>query len=267
MSDERDAGVVGGGEPGAGLDEPATTRRRRSYTAAMESRRVLVIGDGDIGAIVASAAAADGALMAEPDAAKRRAIRPVLWTPVFRGETARARRWASRRQAELFEMELVEPAADEAASAPEGEWPRDTGELVQASITAVKLGCSTVVWPTHSVHAESPDLDDVSRAVDRALLVARLISLDADHHGCPSFRIETPLVDLSDRMLADLVLDMDLPVRLCWWWHAEMSSGGSGEFLRQHDRWTGVLEAVGWRTEARGERLEPGPRHAAPDAR
>ncbi|MCK6476952.1 MAG: hypothetical protein L6Q35_08990 [Phycisphaerales bacterium] len=233
----------------------------------MESRRVLVIGDGDIGAIVASAAAADGALMAEPDAAKRRAIRPVLWTPVFRGETAKARRWASRRQAELFEMELVEPAADEAASAPEGEWPRDTGELVQASIAAVKLGCSTVVWPTHSVHAESPDLDDVSRAVDRALLVARLISLDADHHGCPSFRIETPLVDLSDRMLADLVLDMDLPVRLCWWWHAEMSSGGSGEFLRQHDRWTGVLEAVGWRTEARGERLEPGPRHAAPDAR
>lgn len=225
------------------------------YTVPMsEFSRTLVIGDGDLATIVAASAAADAALLAEPDPARRRELRPVLFVPPLAGATAKARSWAIRRQAELFEMELIESGSSDAASAPQGfaateggEWPSDTRNLVLAGICAIEHACPIVVWPTHSVHAESPDLDDVSRAVDRALLVSRLISLDADHHGQPGFRVETPFVDFSDRQLADLVIDMDLPVRLCWWWHAEMASGGSAEFRHQHDRWTTVLREVGWR--------------------
>ena len=233
------------------------------YTLSMsELSRTLVIGDGDLSTIIAAAAAADAALLAEPDPERRRALRPVMYVPPLFGVSAAARKWALRRQAELFEMELVEASADSRekpqGGTGQGEWPRDTLNLVQASVAAIERGCTQVVWPTHTVHAQSPDLDDVARAVDRALLVARLISLDGDHHGQPGFRIETPLVDLSDRQLADLVIDMDLPVRLCWWWHAEMSQGGAAEFRTHHDRWTAVLREVGWResSEPRGHTVE-----------
>ncbi len=219
--------------------------------------RTLVISDGDLAGILACSAASDAALHAEADAGKRRAIRPVLWIPAFRGPTAEARRWSARRQGELFEMQIVEaPATDEALQAPGsrskagggagGEWPTHTRDVVLASIAAIELGCSTVLWPTHSVHSQSPDLDAVSRAVDRALLISRLISLDAELHGQPRFRIDAPYADLSDRQLADLVIDMDLPVQMCWWWHAERASQQE-EFRAQHERWTTVLREVGWR--------------------
>lgn len=222
------------------------------YTLGMTApRRTLVIGDGGISSILACSAAADAALLAEPDPARRRQIRPVLWVGALQGPTATARRWVSRRQAELFDLELVEEPegapSSLAATVVGGEWPGDTLNLVKASVAAIERGCSSVVWPTHSSHAQAPELDEVSRAVDRALLVGRLIALDADQHGCPGFHIETPTVDLSDRQIADLVLDMDLPVRLCWWWHAEMGRDGVAEFRREHERWVTVLREVGWR--------------------
>lgn len=227
--------------------------------------RMLVVGDGDVASILACAAASDAALIAEPDAEKRRGIRPVLWTPAFSGPTGSARQWAIRRQAELFEMELVESPgisagaaspriaakdlASDIAADPSGEWPAHSRDLIAASIAGIARGCAVVVWPMHSTHTEGPDLDEVSRAVDRALLVSRLIALDADAHGNPSFRVDVPYVDFSDRQLADLVIDMDLPVRLCWWWHAEMASGVDGLFRAQHARWTTVLREVGWRID------------------
>lgn len=209
-----------------------------------------MVGDGGLSSILACSAAADAALLAEPDPEKRRQIRPVLWVSPVPGPTATARRWVSRRQAELFDFELVEepePAQPAPGASTHAEWPWDTLNLVKASVAAVGRGCGSVVWPVHSSQPQSPDLDEVSRAVDRALLVGRLIALDADLHHGPGFHIETPMVDLSDRQIADLVLDMDLPVGLCWWWHAEMGRDGTAEFRREHERWVTVLRDVGWR--------------------
>ncbi len=248
--------------------------------------RTLVVGDGDLASILGCAAASDAALLAQPDPAKRREIRPILWAPPFEGPTAPARQWATRRQAELFEMELVESPptgrpsesraqaasiaahlgaqiADLPSEAVASEWPSHSRDLLHASMTAIARRCSTVLWPIHSTRSEGPDIDQVARAIDRAMLISRLIALDADLHGNPAFRIDAPYIDFSDRQLADLVIDMDLPVRLCWWWHAEMARGSSTEFRAQHDRWTPVLREVGWRIDSQASRERAA---SAPDA-
>ncbi|HRJ50046.1 MAG: hypothetical protein KF787_11525 [Phycisphaeraceae bacterium] len=219
-----------------------------------EFNRTLVVGDGGLASILACAAAADASLLAEPDAGQRQAIRPILWVPAWAGHTAPARRWAVQRQAEFFEMELVEapekaiPSGDVDPSAQEvrHDWSADSRMLVSASWAGIERGCTRLVWPFHSSHAQCPDIDEVSRAVDRALLVSRLVRLDAHHHGIDSFRIDVPMVDFSDRQIADLVIDMDLPVRLCWWWRAEMARPGTPDFRREHERWTPILKGVGW---------------------
>jgi hypothetical protein len=112
--------------------------------------------------------------------------------------------------------------------------------LLEAGRAAIELGAGRVVW---SVHAGVPgrpeelDLDAASREADRALLVTRLLALDAESHGVQSIRIEPPLADLTDRQLVELALDLDAPIRLCGWW----SDVGSDE----HARWMGALDACG----------------------
>lgn len=236
-----------------------------------EFNRTLVVGDGGLASILACAAAADAALLAEPDAGQRQAIRPILWAPAWAGHAAPARRWAVRRQAEFFEMELVEAPeqaipsgdAEPQARGDHRDWSADSRLLVSASRTGIDRGCTRVVWPFHSSDAQCPDIDEVSRAVDRALLVSRLVRLDAHLHGIDSFRIDIPMVDFSDRQIADLVIDMDLPVRLCWWWHAEMARPGVPDFRREHERWIPILRSVGW-NESVGAPAPTQSRHEAP---
>jgi hypothetical protein len=121
--------------------------------------------------------------------------------------------------------------------------------LLAAAYVAAAHRCDRVVWPVQSpapVSGEDDvDLDRIAADVDRALLVSRLVALDADEHGRPGLRIETPYVDLSDRQLAELAFDMDVPVHLCWWWEGE--SGAA-----ERERWLGTLRAVGWRAPETG---------------
>jgi hypothetical protein len=50
----------------------------------------------------------------------------------------------------------------------------------------------------------------------------------------------TPYVDFVDAQIADLALDMDLPVWTCWWWE------GEGEAERVKERWMAALGKAGW---------------------
>jgi 7-cyano-7-deazaguanine synthase in queuosine biosynthesis len=72
-----------------------------------------------------------------------------------------------------------------------------------------------VLWPVHC----GADLEAMDRALARARLVERLVNLDlpAGEEDEPPLRIETPLLDLSDRQIAELAADLDAPLDVCWW--------------------------------------------------
>lgn len=208
-------------------------------------RPVLVIADGDLPGLLAVAAAASdtaqGSAKGTPE--------PLVWHPIETGEVGQARAAAARRQAEAYGLELVESAAPAAT----GHAPRIVGMLVEAASLARSRGLEAAVWPIHAAALPEPDLDAVSRAIDQSLLVSRLVSLDA---SARPVEVRTPYVDFTDREIADLVLDMDLPVWTCWW-HAGESPDARGE----RDRWLETLRDVGWvdRRAPAGAAADPGP--------
>lgn len=128
--------------------------------------------------------------------------------------------------------------------------------LINAAYAAVRLGCDRVIYPVHACIGESIDLDRMAAIADRAVLAARLCSLDARGHHTPGIRIETPYVDLTDLQLADLFLDADLSPQALWWWGGSAVEGGGGaagggvvpDLARiARARWMRALEPMGFR--------------------
>jgi hypothetical protein len=109
--------------------------------------------------------------------------------------------------------------------------------LVRAGFAAAELGAGSVLWPG-SAGAEL-ELDSVGRTVDRALLVSRLLRLELGEERAPEVR--APYADFNDAQVADLILDMDLPIWTCWWWIGE-EPAARGE----RERWTKALKQAGW---------------------
>lgn len=244
----------------------------------------MVIADGGVTTALACVAAVEaslsrvgaspGARAAGSGAAKSDApeeLLPVVWTPVFVGPTGAARLGAVERMCELLGLPLVrgtteidgspervgesaerDRAEDPAAGLTFGE---DTSRLLlTAGFEAARSGCDTVLWPIQFSLGAEVMLDLVSQAVDRALLVSRLVSIDAGESGAAPVLIEPVYADLRDAQIADLVMDMDAPIELCWWWHAE-AAGGQPEhtalFRAERKRWMKVLEPAGWTRAAR----------------
>lgn len=122
--------------------------------------------------------------------------------------------------------------------------------LVHAAHTSAYLGFDRLVWPVTGgaeVEGGVASVDQVARTTDKALLVMRLMYTDAGDHGRPSFRIETPLADFTDAQAADLALDMDVPIRLTWWWGAR-ETNPAAKF--EYGRWMGLLRSAGWADDA-----------------
>jgi hypothetical protein len=147
---------------------------------------------------------------------------------------------AIARQCELFTLPVLSPtaAAEPAAPSPEAE----SHHLLSATHLAARNGFTTVLWPASAAAGDSLDLDRIAQITDRALLVSRLVAIDADSHGAPSIRIETPYADLTDRQIADLIADMELPIESCWWWGAEAIDALAD---RESRRWKSALATVG----------------------
>jgi len=91
------------------------------------------------------------------------------------------------------------------------------GLMVCAHAAAVE-GFSRVVWPATAGLGEGLDLDRLAAIVDRAMLCGRVVAIDANGHGQPAIHIEAPYADLTDRQIADLALDLSVPLEGCWWW-------------------------------------------------
>lgn len=242
----------------------------------MSQTRTLVIADGGVTSALACVAAVEAALSRVGASAGRRSVDgapavsdhaddglPVVWTPVFHGPTGAARLAAVERTCGLLGLPLVrgttemdgspENRADEGASdAVAGE---DTSRaLVAAGFEASRLACDVVLWPIQFSLGAELALDLASRAIDRALLASRLVSIDVGAGNGTPITINPAYADFSDAQVADLVMDMDAPIELCWWWHAELAGGPpehSALFRAERKRWLKVLEPAGWTRASR----------------
>ncbi|MDX2132529.1 MAG: hypothetical protein SFY69_10815 [Planctomycetota bacterium] len=195
------------------------------------SERRLILSDGGLPSLVAAALAADEALLA--GAGDHPLVVP---TPAFPCGEIYAD--AIRRQCERLRLDLLPPVQPTLASADgEGE----TRDLLAATYGAARAGASVVVWPVTAWRGEGIDIDRLAQAADRALLVGRLVALDASTHAMPSIRVETPLLDFSDTQIVDLAADLGAPIEAVWWWSAEHA-----EAAAERARWKRALERVGW---------------------
>jgi len=193
----------------------------------------LVISDGSVPGLLAIGAAGD------------RPTTPAtqVWCP-YRSDSPRG--VASTRQAELYGLRLTcTPVA-------EPDWI--PGLLIAGAAAARSEGLSHVLWPENAGAPLEPDLDRIALNVDRALLASRMVSL-----GAPTpIRIQTPYADLTDRQLADLVLDMDLPIWTCWWYQPVETTGPTARAAQsERDHWTRMLNAAGWHGPLPGPELAP----------
>ncbi len=97
--------------------------------------------------------------------------------------------------------------------------------LLEAAQIALRAGIRRVVWPIRVMRPEMDQMDvqmetlvdQIAQAIDRAVLAARLASLDASDGTAVDVVIETPFVDLSNAQMLDLAGDLAIPVETCWW--------------------------------------------------
>jgi len=124
----------------------------------------------------------------------------------------------------------------------------ETTMLLSAARAALGAGLDRVIWAIHLGGHDPdawPDLDELATRMDKALLCGRLASLEASTQIGVS--IETPLIDLTDRQLADLAADLAAPIETCWWW--SIGTAGLGPAGVEHDRFKPLLEQVGLTVE------------------
>jgi len=130
------------------------------------------------------------------------------------------------KHAELFAINVIEcipqPPVGYAANLMEEQ----SHHLLASAFLAARMGIEEILWPIHAMtitdDAESSSHVDVERMAhihDTAMLVSRLVALHAPQHANPGLRIVTPYATLSAVQIADLVIDLDLPIDTCWWWN------------------------------------------------
>ncbi|TVQ75080.1 MAG: hypothetical protein EA380_11600, partial [Phycisphaeraceae bacterium] len=184
-------------------------------------RKVLVINDGSLSALVAS--------MMERERGD-----VIAWVPPA-GSGLSEDEPGSGRSAELVREQAAllgyvqvrvvdgdpgDPGADEDVGL------ETTLLLVSAVADAARLGCERVVWPVVC----GADLERMQRASERAMLVSRLAWLDegafpgalpgagAIPGGTISgggFEVTTPLVDLTHGQVEEMACDLDAPEGVC----------------------------------------------------
>ena len=210
----------------------------------------LIIADGDVTGLVSMAMAAEERISAGGQ------FRPVVWIPPLGDPTSAPRLACARVQAELYDAIIADDPAAHVAPAPAPVEGFSVSELLlRGCFVAAEHHCSRVIWPAHA-GADEPDesaLDRLSRAADRALLVSRLASVDAAEAHLNEISIQTPLLDLCDWRVAELALDLRVPVSSCWWWGGR--AGGRGErggrvdhpgAEQERERWLAALARAGW---------------------
>jgi hypothetical protein len=170
---------------------------------------------------------------------------------------ARIRSMAEAQGAECLDFPPVAPA-----SLTTGH--RRSRYLTEAVYHAISNGYTTLVcpWQAEAFDPEKtrgtdelPSVEGLARELDRTLLVSRLVTLDAAEHGAGVFEVQTPLMDLSDVQVAELALDLDVPIWRAWWWEAVAGKRAKDAALSDRaiacrDRWCAALGSLGWSADA-----------------
>lgn len=202
----------------------------------MPDGRVLVISDGGTSSLLACAAAAERGITRRGQSIEG----PVVWVAAPPGTDQASMRSAGLKQADLMGLAAIQgfgqkdaPTGEHGSSA---EWVIQA--LVRAGLAAAQAGVASVVYPVSA--GREIDLQRVSTTLDRALLVGRLVALEVGPEKAPELR--TPYADFTDDQIADLILDMDLPIWTCWWWPGDTAAAAA-----ERERWAGALQRVGWR--------------------
>ncbi|MEM1330228.1 MAG: hypothetical protein AAGG07_06685 [Planctomycetota bacterium] len=193
---------------------------------AIDPERRLLLAEGDLPGLVAM-----GLRAARPELARQ--------TLVALPESEPGVAEVLRRQADRLGLETVASAATTGSQGLAGSLG-----LMTAAVEATLHGCGGLIWSAQAGLAEPAEhVDDIAGVLDRALLVSRLVALDSEAAGLtrPEFPVETPLADLSDRQVADLAVDLELPIETCPWW-VDRRSGGHAAAAR----WMRALRAAGW---------------------
>ena len=211
-----------------------------------DSPHTLVLLDGDLPGFVALANASEGlsAVQGKP----RLAAWPV---PPAAGDGDVC--WPIiERQAGLYVAQIVRD---------EPRQLRETDTLLAAGRWAAGAGCRSLLWPAHPGIGGAPDSVDVDRAgeiAERALLVERLVGMEFP--GAPA--IDPLFADLSDHQIADLVLDLGVPIGLAWW-----STSDTPEASTARARWQRAFEGVGYRFQEHAAEPKPTSGRSAPTRR
>ncbi len=192
--------------------------------------RTLVLCDASLPGLVACAMASE-----ERALANGRADVGVLGFPFTPEAEA-----SVRAIAEQYGLGQPLPRLAGGATLPVEGGEREVYELLAATYAGVRAGFDRILWPATAGVSDGVDIDRIAQIADRALLVGRLVAVDAAAHACPSIHIETPLADFTDRQLADLALDMEVPVEACWWWRNDAG-------IPERRRWSNALHSMGWR--------------------
>lgn len=187
--------------------------------------RCLILSDADVESTLAAAMASEQQSISNAD--------PSTLIPA----------WWDRESGENLDLIIsaVEPAIKRHADLyalnarpelhcypPEGDHTEDlpvaihcTHMLTTAAYQAIELGLRRVIWPLR-IPEDHPDrINHIGTALDRAMLISRLVSLDAAAETSPEVQIETPFIDLTDIQILDLARDMALPLETCWWAQAQ----------------------------------------------
>ncbi len=197
-----------------------------------------MVSDGSVGGLIATAIATEETVRRE----NLRELSPPLVWAAWPDETPPAIREAAvTAHAEMFgAVRLDESAPLKRASETDGTWTNRL--LLRAGTLALANGCRRVIWPVQHpgpTPEEPANVDFIADALNRATLLARLVSLDASEAGLPEVVYETPFVDLSDTQLADLMTDLSLSPQSCWWW-----GGDAPLAARLRSRWERALHAL-----------------------
>ncbi len=213
--------------------------------------RTLIVSSGDAAGLLAIAAIEQSlglAQIAVGDAA-------MVFPGPMPEEQADRRLRALREQAACFGLPIAERSLTLTGMLGFTPGELETLILLDALAYARRANFDEVVWAIHAGQRATPnrdvasnnsslfavpDTDRASQTITRSLLVERLAALDAGPHPV---QLRAPYADLTDRQLADLVIDMDLPVWTCWWWGATNDQPQAHQELTH---WTTLLRDTGW---------------------
>ncbi len=168
----------------------------------------LVICDGGLASLLACWA--EG--VCRPTTSPTSAAASLAWIDPRSTPAAQA---AARRAAAASQLTIHGGSAGLLGQLPPGSGWTDTATLVGASIEALHAGLKRIIWPVQlgSPGSQAATLDAIADIFDRAMLAARLLSIDTPG----GLVIETPYADLSDAQLIDLAADLDAPAALAAW--------------------------------------------------